>query len=341
MGFTYRDAGVDIDAGNDSIKRIREGIRSTFRPEVLTDIGGFGGLFSVPAGYKEPVLVASTDGVGTKLKIAFAMDKHDTIGQDLINHCINDILVQGAQPLFFMDYIAISRLDPGVVESIVSGLVKGCREGGCTLLGGETAEMPGFYADNEYDLAGTIVGIMERDGIILGKDIRPGDVLIGLGSNGLHTNGYSLVRKICFDLLHLKVDSYIEELQNHLGLELLKTHRCYINPLRPLLAEKVIKGMAHITGGGLIDNVPRMLPADCQAVIRKNAWEVPPVFKFLASCGEVSESDMYRTFNMGIGMVLAVNPASALFAMEKLSGSGEKVFRIGEVVKGESMVVLR
>ena len=340
MGLTYRDAGVDIEAGNESVKRIKKHIKTTLRPEVLTEIGGFGGLFAVPQGYHEPVLVASMDGVGTKLKIAIALDKHDTVGEDLVCHCINDILVQGAKPLFFLDYIATGHLDPEIIEAIVSGLARGCREGGCALLGGETAEMPGFYQANEYDLAGTIIGVVEKKQIILGHGIRPGDAVIGLASNGLHTNGYSLARKICFEILNLKPDSFVPEINNHIGLELLKTHRCYEKPLRPLLNKNKILGMAHITGGGFLDNIPRILPDNCQVVIKEGTWEIPAIFLFLKEKGEVPEMDMYRTFNMGIGMVVIVRPESVKETVKLLNDMGEKAYVIGEVIQGEKKVVI-
>jgi phosphoribosylformylglycinamidine cyclo-ligase len=306
----YKSSGVDIDAGNEVVRRIRGLARGTHTRGVLSDLGSFGGLFHLGAsGYRDPVLVSSADGVGTKLRLAFMTGIHDTIGVDLVNHCVNDILVQGAQPLFFFDYLATGRLEPEVAVRIVEGLARGCRENGCALLGGETAEMPGFYADGEYDVAGFIVGGVERDRLIDGHGIVPGDVLIGVPSSGLHTNGYSLARSIVFDTLRLDTATHVPELGTTVGEALLVPHRSYLPLVRPLLDAGGIKGMAHITGGGITDNLPRVLPGGTDAVIRIGSWDVPPVFTWLQRGGAVPGEDMLRTFNMGIGLILAVAAA--------------------------------
>jgi phosphoribosylformylglycinamidine cyclo-ligase len=308
----YKSSGVDIEAGNEVVRRIRGLARGTHTPGVLSDLGSFGGLFHLGArGHRDPVLVSSADGVGTKLRLAFMTGVHDTIGVDLVNHCVNDILVQGAQPLFFFDYLATGRLDPDVAVHIVEGLARACRENGCALLGGETAEMPGFYADGEYDVAGFIVGCVERERLIDGRAIVPGDVLIGIPSSGLHTNGYSLARSIAFETLRLDVGTHVPELGKTVGEALLVPHRSYLNVVRPLLDEGLIKGMAHITGGGITDNLPRVLPAATEAVIRVGSWDVPAVFTWLQRGGAVPRDDMFRTFNMGIGLILAVASADA------------------------------
>jgi phosphoribosylformylglycinamidine cyclo-ligase len=338
----YKSAGVDIDAGNETVRRIKALARATFTPGVLSEIGSFGGLFSLePRGALRPVLVASADGVGTKLKVAFLCNRHDTVGADLVNHCVNDILVQGAEPLFFLDYLATGRLSPDAAESIVSGLARACRETGCALLGGETAEMPGFYADGEYDLAGFIVGVVERDRVIDGSALAPGDVLIGLPSAGLHTNGYSLARRIVFDVMHLDVDSHIAEIGGTVGEALLRPHRSYLGPVKPLLEEGLVKGMAHITGGGITDNVPRILPAGAAAAVDLRAWQVPALFRFLAEGGGVPEADMYRTFNMGIGLIIGCAPAAARRALAMLAQGGEQPRVIGEIVAGDRRVIYR
>ena len=310
-GLTYRDSGVDIDAQDRALARIRRFLRETRTPETLSDLGSFGGLFRVPAGYEEPVLVASTDGVGTKLKVAFATGIHDTVGRDLVNHCVNDILVQGARPLFFLDYVATGRLDPDVLVLVVEGVARGCREHGCSLLGGETAEMPDFYAVGEYDVAGTIVGIVERAKIVDGKKIAPGDVLIGLPSVGLHTNGYSLARKVFFEEMRLGVGDEVPGLGRTLGRVLLEEHRSYYRPLAGAIDEGRVKGLAHITGGGLTDNVPRILPAGARARIERGAWPVLPVFEVIQREGQVEEGEMFRVFNMGIGMVVVASKDQA------------------------------
>jgi phosphoribosylformylglycinamidine cyclo-ligase len=332
----YKGSGVDIDAGNETVRRIRLLARSTFTPGVLSDIGSFGGLFRLePGRFQDPVLVSSADGVGTKLKVAFRANRHDTVGADLVNHCVNDILVQGARPLFFLDYLATGRLAPDVAESIVGGIAAACRENGCALLGGETAEMPGMYADGEYDLAGFIVGVVERARIVDGRRIAAGDVLIGLPSSGLHTNGYSLARRIAFDLLRMEVDSHVGELGQTLGAALLATHRSYLPDIQPLLDAGRIRGMAHITGGGITDNLPRVLPEGTAAVVNLDSWEVPPVFRWLQRGGNVPIEDMLRTFNMGIGLILVAARGDA----ELLAGSLAGARVIGEIVTGDMPAV--
>jgi phosphoribosylformylglycinamidine cyclo-ligase len=320
----YRSAGVDIDAGNESVRRIRRLARSTFTSGVLSDIGSFGGLFRLePERWRDPVLVASADGVGTKLRVAFMAGEHRTIGVDLVNHCVNDILVQGAAPLFFLDYLATGRLSPDVVEQIVEGLANACTDNGCALIGGETAEMPGFYADGEYDVAGFIVGAVDREQIIDGRSLTPGDALIGLASSGLHTNGYSLARKVAFEMLALSIDAYVPDLGETVGQALLRPHRSYLRVIRPLLAERVIKGMAHITGGGITDNLPRILPSGVTARIDRSAWPVPPLFRWLQEAGHVPVEDMYRTFNMGIGLIVAVSDRNVQVTLARLEEAGE------------------
>jgi len=333
----YKTAGVDIDAGNETVRRIRTLARSTFTPGVLSDIGSFGGLFQLGAGrYKDAVLVSSADGVGTKLRVAFLSGRHDTVGIDLVNHCVNDILVQGAEPLFFLDYLSTGRLSPEVATSIVGGMAQACRDNGCALLGGETAEMPGFYADGEYDLAGFIVGGVERDAIIDGRTIEPGDVLIGIPSSGLHTNGYSLARHIVFEGLSLGVDSHVPELGRTVGEALLEPHRSYLSIIRPLLGAQRIKGMAHITGGGITDNLPRVLPRGMNAQVRLGSWEVPPLFRWLQDGGRVPQEDMLRTFNMGVGLILVTAPSNAEPLRQELAARGGRdTHIIGEVVAGE------
>jgi phosphoribosylformylglycinamidine cyclo-ligase len=330
----YKASGVDIDAGNETVRRIRGLARSTFTPNVLSDIGSFGGLFRFTTGsFQDPVLVSSADGVGTKLRVAFLAGKHDTVGEDLVNHCVNDILVQGAEPLFFLDYFGTGRLSPAVAESVVTGMARACRENRCALLGGETAEMPGFYADGEYDIAGFIVGAVERARLLTGATIKPGDVLIGVPSTGLHTNGYSLARRIAFDHLQLNVDSFVPELNRSIGEALLEPHRSYLALVKPVLVSGLIKGMAHITGGGITENLPRILPEGMAARVRTSSWTVPRLFTWLQESGRVPTSDMMRTFNMGIGLIVAVAPDQADEAKEALGGSV-----IGEIVPGEPAV---
>jgi phosphoribosylformylglycinamidine cyclo-ligase len=322
----YKQSGVDIDAGNEVVRRIKGLARGTFTPGVLSELGSFGGLFHLgERGPRDPVLVASADGVGTKLRVAFMSGRHGTIGADLVNHCVNDILVQGAQPLFFLDYLATGRLDPDVAVQIVEGVARACRENGCALLGGETAEMPGFYADGEYDVAGFIVGSVERGRLIDGRQIATGDVLIGLPSSGLHTNGYSLARTIVFDRLKLGVHDRVPELGMTVADALLATHRSYLPVIRPLLetSRGIIKGMAHITGGGITDNLPRVLPPDTEAVVQRGAWSVPPLFQWLERAGALAQDDMLRTFNMGLGLILVVAPVDADEAIGTLRTAGE------------------
>ena len=337
----YKASGVDIDAGNETVRRIRSLARSTFTPGVLSDIGSFGGLFRMePGRYKEPVLVASADGVGTKLKVAFMAGRHDTVGADLVNHCVNDILVQGAEPLFFLDYLATGKLAPEVAESVIGGMAGACRDNNCALLGGETAEMPGFYQDGEYDLAGFIIGAVDRPRLINGRAIAVGDVLVGVPSSGLHTNGYSLARRIVFETLKLDVGSYVPELSSTVGDALLQPHRSYLPLVQPLLEATRIKGMAHITGGGITDNLPRILPHGTAAVIDGSSWAVPPLFTWLRRAGDVPIDDMMRTFNMGIGLIIVVASDQAEPLISELAARGGRDARvIGEVVPGEPPAV--
>jgi phosphoribosylformylglycinamidine cyclo-ligase len=339
----YKQAGVDIEAGNEVVRRIRSLARGTFTPGVLSEIGSFGGLFQLGQGAGgDTVLVASADGVGTKLRVAFMTGVHDTIGLDLVNHCVNDILVQGAEPLFFLDYLATGRLDPDVALQVVAGLAAGCRGNGCALLGGETAEMPGFYADGEYDVAGFIVGAVRRGHLIDGKRIAPGDVLIGLPSSGLHTNGYSLARRIAFEIARLAPDAQVPALGTSIGAALLAPHRSYLPVIRPLLGTGVIKGMAHITGGGITDNLPRIFPAGTAAVIDRQAWQVPAIFRWLQETGDVPDGDMLRTFNMGIGLIVVCAAADEPELLKRLSEAGEPAARrIGAIVSGDGGVAYR
>ena len=333
----YKSSGVDIDAGNEAVRRIRTLARSTFTAGVLSDIGSFGGLFQLePGRFREPVLVSSADGVGTKLKLAFLTGRHDTVGIDLVNPCVNDILVQGAEPLFFLDYLATGRLSPQTAEAIVGGMASACRDNGCALLGGETAEMPGFYNDGEYDLAGFIVGVVDRPRLISGRAVAVGDALVGIPSSGLHTNGYSLARSIVFDHLKLAVDRHIPELGRSVGDALLEPHRSYLAMIRPLLDGGRIKAMAHITGGGITENLPRVLPHGTAAVIDAAAWEVPPLFRWLQRSGNVPVDDMMRTFNMGIGLIAVTAADRTEQLIEELAARGGRDARvIGEVVAGE------
>jgi phosphoribosylformylglycinamidine cyclo-ligase len=337
----YKASGVDIDAGNETVRRIRGLARSTFTSGVLSEIGSFGGLFRLqPGQYHDPVLAASADGVGTKLKVAFLAQRHDTIGHDLVNHCVNDILVQGAEPLFFLDYLATGRLSPAVAESIVGGIAGACRENGCALLGGETAEMPGFYGDGEYDLAGFIVGAVDRPQLITGRTIAIGDVLVGVPSSGLHTNGYSLARRVIFEHLRLDVGSYVPELSRTVGEALLEPHRSYLPIIKPVLDGGRIKGMAHITGGGITDNLPRVLPHGTAAVVDTSAWDVPPLFTWLRRSGDIPHDDMMRTFNMGIGLIVVTARDHAESFIGELAARGGRDARvIGEVVPGEPPAV--
>ncbi|MFO7692504.1 MAG: phosphoribosylformylglycinamidine cyclo-ligase [Vicinamibacterales bacterium] len=336
----YKTSGVDISAGHETVNRIKGLAKRTFTPGVLSAIGSFGGLFRLGTSYRDPVLVSSADGVGTKLKVAFMTGRHDTVGQCLVNHCVNDILVQGAEPLFFLDYLATGALSPEVAAQVVEGVSTACLENGCALIGGETAEMPGFYAAGEYDIAGFIVGVVERDRLVTGAALRHGDVLLGLRSTGLHTNGYSLARAIVFGRLDLAADSVVDELGCTIGSELLRVHRSYLPVVRPLLEAGLVKGLAHITGGGITDNLPRILPPGTAALVDKSAWTPNAVFRFLQRAGSVPEDDMYRTFNMGIGMILGCAPDDADRVTLMLQAAGEtRVHRIGRIVEGEPGVV--
>ena len=331
----YARAGVDVDFGNKLKRGIQSLVRQTHSPQVLGKVGGFGGLFLARfPGMREPAAVASIDGVGTKLKIAFAMDKHDTVGVDLVNHCVNDIAVLGARPLFFLDYIGCERLEPRVFQQLLRGLSRACRGAGCALLGGETAQMPGMYRKGEYDLAGCIVGIVERSKIIDGRKIRPGDAILGLASNGLHTNGYSLAREILFQKMRLKVNSRLPALSNSIGKELLRVHKNY-QPLLAKIPSGMIKGLAHITGGGLIDNLPRILPSNCDAVIETKSWKVPSIFQILQQNGNIDLREMYQVFNMGIGMTAVVAEQNTERAMSILRAK-----RIGRIERGRGKVRL-
>jgi phosphoribosylformylglycinamidine cyclo-ligase len=337
----YKTSGVDIDAGNETVRRIKSLARSTFTPGVLSEIGSFGGLFRLDReAYREPVLVSSADGVGTKLKVAFLTGRHDTVGADLVNHCVNDILVQGAQPLFFLDYLATGRLLPDVAEQIIAGVARACRENGCALIGGETAEMPGFYGDGEYDIAGFIVGVVERSRLIDGRSIAPGDRLIGLPSAGLHTNGYSLARRVLFEVHRLTAEKVLPELGVSVGDALLAPHRSYSSVVRPSLEAGLVKGMAHITGGGITENVPRMLPDGCAARIDRATWSVPPLFRTLQTLGSIDADEMFRAFNMGIGLVVAVEADRVTDLLALLAKAGEPDARvIGRVEAGDRAVV--
>ena len=340
--ITYSDAGVDIDAATRATDKIKELARQTFNQRTLSEIGSFGGMFDGAfPNLQHPVLVASADGVGTKLKIAFLSGVHNTIGRDLVNHCVNDILVQGARPLFFLDYIATGKLLPDVVAGIVEGIANGCRENGCVLLGGETAEMPDFYSAGEYDVAGFIVGVVDREKTIDGKGIVPGDILLALPSVGLHTNGYSLARKLFLDVAGHKVNSHVDELGMTVGEALLQPHVSYLKPLEGLLNSGIIKGLAHITGGGLTDNIPRILPEGSAAEIDKGSWPVLPVFTLMQQIGNVSEPEMYRTFNMGVGMVIVCASQDTETIKSDLKQHGESVYEIGRVIAGNREVSIR
>jgi phosphoribosylformylglycinamidine cyclo-ligase len=336
----YREAGVDVDAADAAKARIRALARGTFNPSVLSDIGSFGGMFRPDfSAYREPVLVSSTDSVGTKVKVASAAGVHDTVGQDIVNHCVNDILVQGAVPLFFLDYLALGKMDADRVESIVAGLARACSEAGCPLIGGETAEMPDVYAPGDYDLAGFIVGVVDRARALTGERVRAGDHLLGLQSSGLHTNGYTLARKVLFDRMALDVHAALPELGSTLAQALLAPHRSYLPALEPLLERGKIAALAHITGGGFPGNVPRVLPAGLGARIRVGSWTPPPLFALIQRGGEVPAEEMYRTFNMGIGMVAVVSPADLHEVEHSLERRGEPSVLIGAVVEGEGVVL--
>jgi phosphoribosylformylglycinamidine cyclo-ligase len=340
--ISYREAGVDIDSANEAKNRIKRLARETFTTNVMTEIGSFGGMFRADfSQMKDPVLVSSADGVGTKLRVAFMTGVHNTVGYDLVCHCVNDILVQGARPLFFLDYIASGKLVPDTVASIVEGLARGCKEAACALIGGETAEMPGFYNDGEYDIAGFIVGVVDRGQIIDGSRITPGDVLIGLPSVGLHTNGYSLARKLFFEVAGFNADTQVKELGCTASEELLKPHRSYLSSLSELLQTDAIKGLAHITGGGLLENIPRILPEGTSAEIDVGSWPVLPVFNLIAHLGGVTEKEMYRTFNMGIGMVVIANDEGAARIRTHLESFGEAYYNIGRITEGDRSVSVR
>ena len=335
--LTYAEAGVSFEAESEAISRLKRLVQTTYRPEVLSDVGSFGGLFALTT-YQEPILVSSTDSVGTKLKVAFKVGRHDTVGFDIVAHCGNDIVVQGAEPLFFLDYIGISQVAPAVIEEIVTGLASGCREIGCALIGGEIAELSDIYTPGEYDLVGTIVGAVEKADVITGERITPGDQLIGLGAGGLHTNGFTLARRILFDRCDYDVDTYLPELSATVGEALLACHKSYVDSILSLRNVCDIKGLAHITGGGLPANIARILPDGCTAYIRNGTWEILPIFSFLQAKGDVETAEMYRVFNMGIGMVVILAPDAVDVALASLEASGESIYRMGEVIAGEKGV---
>ncbi|HCC68962.1 MAG TPA: phosphoribosylformylglycinamidine cyclo-ligase [Nitrospiraceae bacterium] len=337
--LTYKKSGVDIEAGERFVSLISSIARSTFRPEVITDIGSFGALFKLDIKkYKEPVLVSGTDGVGTKLKIAFMMDRHDTVGIDLVAMCVNDILTSGAEPLFFLDYFATGRLSPEKAALVVKGIADGCKEAGCSLVGGETAEMPGFYADGEYDLSGFAVGVVEKDAIVNGSKISAEDAIVGIASSGLHSNGYSLVRKLLFDIEGYEIDRFIPELGCALGEELLKPTKIYVRCIFELLKDFNIKGMAHITGGGITGNLPRVFPEGLSAVIKKDSWSLPVIFELIRNIGKVSDEEMYRTFNMGIGFIIVVSAEESEKVLHRLTDLGERAFMLGFIKKGQRRI---
>jgi phosphoribosylformylglycinamidine cyclo-ligase len=337
-GITYRDAGVDIDAGDELVERIKPHVKRTLRPEVVTDLGGFAGLCALPKGYQEPLLVSCTDGVGTKLKLAFLADRHDTVGIDLVAMNVNDLVVCGAEPLFFLDYFASGKLQVGVAEQVIAGIAEGCRQAGAALLGGETAEMPGMYLEGEYDLAGFCVGVVDRPAYIDGKSIAAGDVLLGLGSSGFHSNGYSLVRRVFLEHARLSLDARLDGVEGTLGEALLRPTRIYVRALRKLAAEKLLRGAAHITGGGLVDNPTRMLPAGARLKLQIDlrAWTLPPLFQHIARLGGIAPAELRRTFNVGIGMICCVPEARADEARRLLEAEGETVHRIGRVAPADA-----
>ena len=338
--ITYKDAGVDIEAGNHFVDLIKPMVKQTARPEVLADIGGFGGLFSLNSSkYQRPVLVSATDGVGTKLKLAFQMDKHDTVGIDLVAMCVNDIIVQGAEPLFFLDYLATAKLHPEKAVEIVKGIAEGCKQSNCALLGGETAEMPGMYHNDDYDLAGFSVGIVDNEKIIDGSTITKGDHIIGISSTGLHSNGFSLARKVLLESMNLDLQEIPEGFDKPLGEILLTPTRIYVKSILNLMRDFELKGIAHITGGGLIENIPRVLPNHCKAVIKKDSWEKPAIFEMLRAGGNIPEEEMYRTFNYGIGMVIIVSPQDSEDIIGRLAAMEDEAFLIGEIVPSEESIV--
>jgi len=341
QGLTYADSGVNIAAGDEVVERIKKYARSTFNDQVLSDLGAFGGLFKPDlSNIKQPVFVSSTDSVGTKLKLAFMTNKHDTVGEDLVNHCINDILVQGAKSLFFLDYIGVGYIEPEIMAELVSGVCRGCRNNGVALVGGETAELPDFYQPGEYDIAGFIVGIVDQDNIVDGKKIKPGQVCLGLPSNGLHTNGYTMARKVAFEIAGLKPGDYVEELGTTVDDSLMRVHRCYAPIVFELMKKFEIKGMAHITGGGIQGNLNRVLPKNCDAQISKATWPVLPIFNFLKEAGNIDPDDIYSAFNMGIGYVLVVDKNDSDNIEKVLTDMNEKVYRIGSIIKGTGKVIL-
>ena len=332
---TYKAAGVDIDAGDEAVFRLKDYAKSTYTPSVLTDVGSFGGMFRLDTSeMSEPVLVSSIDGVGTKVKIATMMNRYETVGMDMVNHCIDDILVQGARPLFFLDYFATSKLRPSVAAEVVKGMSEACREADCALIGGEIAEMPGVYVEGEFDIAGCIVGVVDRPKVIDGSRVGVGDVLVGIASSGLHTNGYSLVRKVLFENNDYRVDQYVPELGAVLGDVLLAPHRCYLKPVMAVLEAYDVHAMAHLTGGGFYNNIPRVLPSDCQVTVERRYWGVPPIFNLIQEKGNIEPAEMHRTFNMGIGMVLIVGKEQGVHVVRKLEECGERAFIMGEVHKG-------
>jgi phosphoribosylformylglycinamidine cyclo-ligase len=336
---TYADAGVNIDRANRTKQRIKYLAHKTFNKSVLSEIGGFGGLFSIPLKYKDPVLVSSVDGIGTKLKIAFEMKVHHTVGGDLVNHCVNDIAVQGAAPMFFMDYLATGKLEPEIAEKIVEGIAEACKHNGCALIGGETAEMPGFYPEGEYDLAGFIVGAVDREKIVNGKNVQIGDVILGLPSNGLHTNGYSLARKLLFEVAKYTPETYVNEIKGKVGNELMRPHKSYWPALRKLIDSECVSAMAHITGGGITENLPRVLPRGTGAVIELGSWPVQPIFEHMQNLGNVPQEEMLRTFNMGLGMLLVVPNKKFKKTQTLLERASEKGYTVGRIVKGERKVM--
>ena len=337
---SYKDSGVDIEAADQAKKKIKSLARSTFTPEVLSELGKFGGFYSLSRKYKDPVLISSTDSVGTKLKVAFMMKKHDTIGQDIVNHCVNDILVHGAKPLFFLDYIGTTNLSPVTMRDIIKGLSRGCKKAGCALIGGEMAELPGFYNPGEYDLVGFLVGVVAKNKIIDGSRIKPGDQILGLRSNGLHTNGYSLAREVIFKLGKLDVKDTPDQLKTTVGKELLKIHKSYLNPISRVLRNHQIKGMAHITGGGIAGNLVRILPENCKALIDVKSWRPNPIFDFIQKLGNIDTNEMFKVFNMGIGWIMVVSPEETAKVRKKLSQLKEKPYRIGEIKSGKREVKL-
>jgi phosphoribosylformylglycinamidine cyclo-ligase len=342
MSDAYRQAGVNIDAGNEAVERMKKHVKKTFRPEVLTGLGGFGALFKPDlTKMEEPVFVSGTDGVGTKLKIAFAMNKHDTIGIDAVAMCVNDVIVQGAEPLFFLDYLACGKIIPEKIEAIVKGIADGCVQAGCSLIGGETAEMPGMYQDEEYDIAGFTVGMVDQKHVIDGSKVTEGQALIGLASSGVHSNGFSLVRKVLLEDAKLSLGDYVDELGAELGSVLLEPTKIYVKSILSTVRKFTISGLVHVTGGGFYDNIPRILPKGYQAEIKAGSWKIPGIFPFIQQAGKISDYDMFRTFNMGIGMILVVDSADSRAILEHLQTLGEDAYEIGTVQKGTEDVVFK